>query len=121
MCRDVGLLPFGLPVSDANHHHSYRSSEDEGQAGLHFNTADPRRTAVTISSDVSMLRPSSSQKAQSETEGVKEGWTKTNGANHCRAVPRGLTIMCTGRNLRILRLSKIYRLRRAAVPFGHAL
>ncbi|MPD02396.1 hypothetical protein E2C01_097974 [Portunus trituberculatus] len=58
MCRVVGPQPFGLPVSDANHHHSYRSLEDEGQRG----------TAVTISSDVSMLRPSSSQEARSETE-----------------------------------------------------
>ncbi|MPC80348.1 hypothetical protein E2C01_074926 [Portunus trituberculatus] len=38
MCRFVGLLPFGLPVSDANHHHTYRSSEDEGKAGLQFLT-----------------------------------------------------------------------------------
>ncbi|MPC74819.1 hypothetical protein E2C01_069195 [Portunus trituberculatus] len=38
MYRVVGPLPFGLPVSDANHHHSYRASEDEGQAGLHFFT-----------------------------------------------------------------------------------
>ncbi|MPC99171.1 hypothetical protein E2C01_094568 [Portunus trituberculatus] len=64
MCRVVGLQPFGLPVSDANHHHSYRSSEDK---------ADPRRTAVTISSDFSMLRPSSSQEARSETEGITGG------------------------------------------------
>ncbi|MPC76688.1 hypothetical protein E2C01_071111 [Portunus trituberculatus] len=64
MCQVVGPQPFGLPVSDANHHHSYRSSEDE---------AGPRGTAVTISSDVSMLRPSSSQEARSETEGVTGG------------------------------------------------
>ncbi|MPD06174.1 hypothetical protein E2C01_101966 [Portunus trituberculatus] len=38
MCRVVGPQPFGLPVSDVNHHHSYRSSEDEGQAGMHFLT-----------------------------------------------------------------------------------
>ncbi|MPC13312.1 hypothetical protein E2C01_006043 [Portunus trituberculatus] len=38
MCRVVGPLPFGLLESDANHHHFYRSSEDEGQAGLHFST-----------------------------------------------------------------------------------
>ncbi|MPD05843.1 hypothetical protein E2C01_101611 [Portunus trituberculatus] len=38
MCRVVGPQPFGLPVSDANHHHSYRSLEDEGEAGLHFLT-----------------------------------------------------------------------------------
>ncbi|MPC59255.1 hypothetical protein E2C01_053271 [Portunus trituberculatus] len=36
MYRVVGPQLFGLPVSDANHHHSYRSSGDEGQAGLHF-------------------------------------------------------------------------------------
>ncbi|MPC35962.1 hypothetical protein E2C01_029402 [Portunus trituberculatus] len=29
MCRVVGPQPFGLPVSDANHHHFYCSSEDE--------------------------------------------------------------------------------------------
>ncbi|MPD01717.1 hypothetical protein E2C01_097257 [Portunus trituberculatus] len=34
MYRVVGPQPFGLPVSDAKHHHSYRSSEDEGQDGL---------------------------------------------------------------------------------------
>ncbi|MPD06398.1 hypothetical protein E2C01_102211 [Portunus trituberculatus] len=61
MCRIAGPLPFGLPVSDANHHHSYRSSEDE---------AGPQRTAVIISSDVSMLIPSSSQEARSGTERV---------------------------------------------------
>ncbi|MPD01351.1 hypothetical protein E2C01_096873 [Portunus trituberculatus] len=36
MCRVVGPQPFGLSVSDANHHQLYRSSEDEDQAGLHF-------------------------------------------------------------------------------------
>ncbi|MPC77137.1 hypothetical protein E2C01_071583 [Portunus trituberculatus] len=30
MCRVVGPQLFGLPASDANHHRSYRSSEDEG-------------------------------------------------------------------------------------------
>ncbi|MPD04650.1 hypothetical protein E2C01_100347 [Portunus trituberculatus] len=39
--------------------------------------AGPRGTAVTISSDVSMLRPSSTQETRSETEGVTEGWTET--------------------------------------------
>ncbi|MPC70880.1 hypothetical protein E2C01_065142 [Portunus trituberculatus] len=42
--------------------------------------ADPRGMAVTISSNVSMLRPSSSQEVRSETEGVTEGWTETTGA-----------------------------------------
>ncbi|MPC51530.1 hypothetical protein E2C01_045377 [Portunus trituberculatus] len=72
MCWFDGPQPFGLRVSDANHHHSYRSSEDEGQTAL-FDTEGPRGTAVTISSDVSMLRPYSSQEARSETEGVTEG------------------------------------------------
>ncbi|MPC87229.1 hypothetical protein E2C01_082086 [Portunus trituberculatus] len=40
MCWVIGPQPFGLPVSDANYHHSYRSSEDEGQAGLLFSTQD---------------------------------------------------------------------------------
>ncbi|MPC96398.1 hypothetical protein E2C01_091655 [Portunus trituberculatus] len=71
MCRVVGPLPFGLSVRDANHHHSYRSSEDEG---------GPQETAVTILSDVSMLRPSSSQEARSGTEHVTGGWTKITGA-----------------------------------------
>ncbi|MPC99105.1 hypothetical protein E2C01_094501 [Portunus trituberculatus] len=66
----VGPLPFGLPVSDANYHHSYRSSGDEG----------PQGKAVTISSDISMLRSSSSQEARSETEGITEAWTETTGA-----------------------------------------
>ncbi|MPC77533.1 hypothetical protein E2C01_071989 [Portunus trituberculatus] len=43
-------------------------------------TVGPRGTAVTVSSDVSMLRPSSSQEARSDTEGVREGWTETTGA-----------------------------------------
>ncbi|MPC80742.1 hypothetical protein E2C01_075329 [Portunus trituberculatus] len=64
MCRVVGPQPFGLLVSDAYLHHSYRSSEDE---------AGPRGTAVTISSDVSMLRLSSSHEARSETDGFTRG------------------------------------------------
>ncbi|MPC73323.1 hypothetical protein E2C01_067647 [Portunus trituberculatus] len=37
-----------------------------------FHHITERGTALTISSDVSMLRPSSSQEARSETEGVTE-------------------------------------------------
>ncbi|MPD03830.1 hypothetical protein E2C01_099484 [Portunus trituberculatus] len=94
MCRVFGPLPFGLPESDANHHHFYRSSEDE---------VSPRGMAVTISSDVSILRPFSSQEAQSETECVTEGWTKTTGATiaersleDSRLCAPGETLDCLG-------------------------
>ncbi|MPC61821.1 hypothetical protein E2C01_055898 [Portunus trituberculatus] len=58
-----GPQSFALPVSDVNYHHSYRSPEDED---------GPLGTAVIISSDHSMLRPSS-QEARSETEIFTEG------------------------------------------------
>ncbi|MPD05522.1 hypothetical protein E2C01_101268 [Portunus trituberculatus] len=67
----VGPQPFGLPVIIGR--------RGSGWTAL-FDTAGPRGMAVTISSDVSMLRPSSSQEAQSETEGATEGWTETTGA-----------------------------------------
>ncbi|MPC98066.1 hypothetical protein E2C01_093416 [Portunus trituberculatus] len=78
MCRVVGPQPFGLPVSDANRHHSYRSLEEEGQAGLHFLTQRVHEGWLRQyhrTSPLSMLRSSSSQEARSETEGVTEGWT----------------------------------------------
>ncbi|MPC67483.1 hypothetical protein E2C01_061660 [Portunus trituberculatus] len=94
MCRVVGPLPFGVPVSDANQHHSYRSSEDK---------AGPQGTAVTISSDLSMLRPSSSQEARSETEGITEGCAETTEATiaersleNSRSCTPGETIDCLG-------------------------
>ncbi|MPD04663.1 hypothetical protein E2C01_100361 [Portunus trituberculatus] len=43
MYRIAGPQPFGLPVSDANHHHSYRSSEDEDRP--HHKKPDLRRRA----------------------------------------------------------------------------